>query len=137
LFGRDACGRTLSAAEAAAWIHGDGGLGGDEFLWLHFNLAHNAAERWIKTHLDLSEQFFEALRDGSHTTRIEHTDGSLIAVINDVHYDFSFAPSSISTLWISISERLVITARRHALRSVDRLRAAVRRARRFAPRWNC
>ena len=47
-------------------------------------------------------------------------------MINDVHFDFSFEPSDISTLWISVTQPLVVTARRQPLRSVDRLRAAVK-----------
>ncbi|WP_429570955.1 CorA family divalent cation transporter [Paraburkholderia sp. JPY419] len=35
---------------------------GGEFLWLHFNLAHSASERWMRTQLDLPEAFFDALR---------------------------------------------------------------------------
>ena len=33
----------------------------DEFLWLHLNLAHAACERWMKSHLELPDEFFEAL----------------------------------------------------------------------------
>ena len=49
----------------------------------------------------------------------------LIAVINDVHFEFSFEPSDISTLWISVGPQLVVTARIKPLRSVDALRTAV------------
>ena len=63
---------------------------------------------------------------GFFSTRIERSDDALIAVINDVHFDFSFEPSDISTLWISVGPHLVITARATPLRSVDALRAAVK-----------
>lgn len=100
--------------------------GGGEFLWLHFNLAHVSSERWMRTHLDLPESFFEALREGSHSTRIEHQQGALLAVVNDVMFDFEKTPSDIATLWVYTHERIVVTARLKQLRSVDRLRAAVR-----------
>jgi zinc transporter len=58
---------------------------------------------------------------------VELDDGTLVAVVNDVHYDFSFEPSDISTLWLSVSAKLIVTARLQPLRSVDRLRDAVRR----------
>src|SRR5262249_40114733 len=67
-----------------------------EFLWLHFNLAHVSSERWMRTHLDLPDTFFEALREGSHSTRIEHQHGALLAVVNDVMYDFEQTPSEIA-----------------------------------------
>jgi zinc transporter len=100
--------------------------GSGEFLWLHFNLAHVSSERWMRTHLDLPENFFEALREGSHSTRIEHQQGALLAVVNDVMFDFEKTPSEIATLWVYTHERIMVTARLKQLRSVDRLRAAVR-----------
>jgi len=96
------------------------------FLWLHFNLAHTGTRPWLAAHAALPDEFFGAIDEGVPSTRIERTEQALIAVINDVHFDFSFEPSDISTLWISVTERLVVTARRQPLRSVDRLRAAVR-----------
>ena len=96
------------------------------FVWLHFNLAHTATLPWLHAHAALSDEFFEMLRDGLHSTRIERIEASLIAVINDVSFDFSFEPSDISTLWTSVTQRFVVTARRQPLRSVDKLRAAVK-----------
>jgi zinc transporter len=43
----------------------------DEFLWLHFNLAHSASERWMRAQLDLPETFFDALREGSISARCD------------------------------------------------------------------
>ncbi len=96
------------------------------FLWLHFNLSHTGAQAWLQRHAALPDTFFEALAEGLHSTRIERTEDSLIAVINDVHFDFSFEPSDISTLWINVERHLVVTARQRPLRSVDRLRIAVK-----------
>ena len=69
------------------------------FLSLHFNLAHTGTLPWLHRHAALSDEFFEELKDGLHSTRIERNEQSLIAVINDVHVEFSFEPSDISTLW--------------------------------------
>ena len=130
LFGTDGLAQPLSTADAAEWLDAGPwppGTGSAPFLWLHFNLAHAAAERWLLRHAGLSDTFFEALHDGLYSTRIERSEQSLIAVINDVHFDFSFDVSDMSTLWISVDRRLVLTARRAPLRSVDRLRTAVNR----------
>jgi zinc transporter len=48
-----------------------------------------------------------------------------------VHYDFAFEPSDISTLWLSVGPRLVVSARLQPLRSIDRLRDAVKRGARL------
>lgn len=114
------------AASSSSIDNHDGHAGHGEFLWLHFNLAHVASEKWMRAHLDLPESFFEALREGSHSTRIEHQHGALLAVVNDVMFDFEQTPSDIATLWVYTHERVMITARLKQLRSVDRLRASVR-----------
>lgn len=97
------------------------------FLWLHFSLAHAGAERWISEHLNLPAAFAEALHDASRSTRIELDDETLVAVINDVSYDFQFEPSDISTLWLSVGPRMVVSGRIQPLRSIDLLRNAVRK----------
>ena len=103
----------------------------DEFIWLHLNLAHAACERWMKTHLRLPEEFFEALHEGSRSTRIEHVDSALLAVVNDVVFDFNMLSTDISTLWVCTHSNLLITARLHPLRSVDKLRSSVKRGELF------
>ncbi len=101
--------------------------GAHEFIWLHFNLSHVAAEKWLKEKLQLAEEFYEALHQGSRSTRIELIDHQLIAVINDVLHDFSFEASDIATLWLSVNAHSLISCRRKPLKSVDRLRDAVNR----------
>jgi zinc transporter len=97
----------------------------DAFIWLHFNLSNVSAEKWLHEHVDLPEEFYETLHEGSRSTRIEHADQSLIAVVNDVLHDFTFEASDIATLWISVSGKVMISARRTPLQAVDRLRTAV------------
>lgn len=96
------------------------------FLWLHFNLAHAHAIRWMQRHAPLPDTFFEALRESAYSTRIERDDDALMGVLNDAHFDFAFEPFDIATLWICVLPHLVVTARVHPLRSVDALRTAVR-----------
>jgi zinc transporter len=114
----------IASPDAAAWLVSQDDA--DGFLWLHFNLAHTTAQPWLIRHAKLSDTFFETLRDGLHSTRIERADDALIAVVNDVHFDFSFEPSDISTLWVHVDRRIVVTARERPLRSIDRLRLAVK-----------
>lgn len=99
---------------------------GGGFLWLHFNLSHARAEAWLRRHGGLSEAFFEALSEGSRSSRIERDGDALFAVVNDVTFDFSFDAGDVATLWVHVRDGLVISARRHPLRSVDRLRADVK-----------
>ena len=130
LFRPAAAGTPLDTAGAARWLAEAGAeaeAGDGAFAWLHFNLAHAATERWLRDHLGEVDEFFDALHEGSHSTRIEYAHAALIAVVNDVLYEFDFEPSQIATLWMWVDERTVVTARLQPLRSIDRLRAAVKR----------
>ena len=101
------CGYLFSAAsdpqpiglsEAIEWLRNWVSGEPSEFIWLHFDLTDASAESWMLSHLALHPEFFEALRQGSRSTRIEDAQNHLIAVINDVAYEFSFDPSEIATL---------------------------------------
>jgi zinc transporter len=96
------------------------------FVWLHFNLVDASSEPWMRQHLALAPEYFEALHEGSRSTRIEDAADHLVAVVNDVAYEFSFEPSEIASLWMTVQPRLAISARTHPLRSIDRLRQAVK-----------
>ena len=124
-------GRAITLSAALAWLAASPEATAGEFLWLHFNLTDTSAEKWMQAHLALPPEFFEALRAGSRSTRIEDASDNLIAVINDVAFEFSFDPSEIASLWLNVSERVAVSARIHPLRSIDRLRQAVRDGARF------
>lgn len=124
-FGADGCGLAVDSAQALSWLSSTSAE--DGFVWLHFNLAHATTEKWLRENVSLSDVFHEALLEGSRSTRVELDNDTLVAVVNDVHYDFAFEPSDISTLWLSVSPRLVVSVRLQPLRSIDRLRDAVRR----------
>ena len=118
-------GHAIESAQALEWLADENQQPG--FVWLHFNLAHSTTAKWLRENLQLSDVFHESLHDGSRSTRVELDDDTLVAIINDVHYDFAFEPSDISTMWLSVSARLLVSVRLHPLRSIDRLRDAVKR----------
>ena len=127
-FAGDGVGRAVNSLEAALWLQRvSAGEKPAEFGWLHFNAASDRTVRWLEEHCGLSEVFFEALREGGLSTRVEQASETLVAVLNDVIYDFPFAESSqVATLWISIDPMCLITARNLPSRSIDRLRKAVK-----------
>lgn len=125
----DVAPREVDSVQAAQWLAArqhDPIAPGGEFLWLHFNLSQTQAVRWMQRYADLPEAFFDAIKDRSVSTRIERDDDTLIAVLNDAHFDFAFEPSDIATLWTSVAPHLMVTGRTRPLRSVDALRTAVR-----------
>ncbi|CAJ0806447.1 Zinc transport protein ZntB [Ralstonia flaminis] len=103
----------------------------DAFIWLHFNLSRAGCMRWLQNHLDLPAPFIEMLGEEVHSTRIEQQDGALVAVFNDVIFDFERAPTQVATQWVYAHRRLLVTLRRKPLHSVDRLRECVRNGEAF------
>lgn len=130
-FAFNAAGEGVAITAAEALVSLQDAAPDTAFLWLHFNLAHAAAVKWLHQNLTLSDQFYESLKDGSRSTRVELDDDTLVAVVNDVSYDFAFEPSDISTLWLSVGPRLVVSARLQPLLSIDRLRDSVKRGSRL------
>lgn len=126
LFSPGLAGRSVETADALEWMRRPVEATGDDFIWLHVNLSNAATSKWLRQNFELSEMFFDALVEGTRSSRIEFADNDLIAVVNDVLFDFSFDASHISTLWMSVDRRMLVSARTKPLRSVDRLRAAVK-----------
>lgn len=110
---------------------GPDGSNEGHFIWLHFNLSDAGVRHTLTHDLQASAEFLDALDQGSRSTRIENAQSTLVAVVNDVAYEFAFDPSEIATLWMQVQPHLLITARIHPLRSVDRLRQSVRQGQRF------
>ncbi|MFZ6681517.1 transporter [Undibacterium sp. Tian12W] len=132
VFAHEQPGKPLDTKEAVEWLQSPHSSRDDSFIWLHFNLSNVAAEKWLREHASLPDEFFETLHEGSRSTRIEHADHSLIAVVNDVLHDFAFEASDIATLWLNVSSNVMISARRKPLKSVDRLRNAVNQGEHFS-----
>lgn len=129
-FHPDSGSQALTPLETENWLdyhHGVGSTHKHEFIWLHVNLAHAGTEKWLRQYLALSDIFYDALHEGTRSTRIDYADNTLIAVLNDVLFDFTFDASEISTLWLSVDAHIVVSARTKPLRSVDRLREAVKK----------
>src|SRR5262249_43083801 len=85
-FGADGLGEALNAQTVLESLTTESDDG--RFFWVHFNLANNAARRWMETHLGLPSVFYQTIDDGSRTTRVEFADDQLIAVLNDALFDF-------------------------------------------------
>jgi zinc transporter len=124
--------QALDSVAALAWLQASRPEDSQDFIWLHFNLSNLQSAKWLGEHLSLPEEYFDTLTEGPGSTRVEHADDSLIVVINDVTYDFSYDVSQISTLSMCVQRNCVVSARLHPLRSVDRLRVAVKAGENFA-----
>ena len=102
------------------------------FLWLHFDLAHANTVPWLEHHAGLPDSFYEALGNSVRSTRVERVGSALMAVVNDLAFDFDFDPGDLTTLWVCLDSHLIITARQHRLRSIDALRKRVKEGEQMA-----
>jgi len=92
-----------------------------DFIWLHINLNHAASEKWLKKQFDIKEFFFEEIRNGSRSTRIESQDDVLFAVLNDATLHADGTSDETATLWLYCRAGLVVTARHKPLRLIEQL----------------
>jgi zinc transporter len=123
-------GRALESEAVAEWL-GSSVSPAASFVWLHFNVSNAGSERWLRQHLSLPEEFYRSLREDTGSSRVELEGDWLLAVINDVLFDFAFDATQVSTVSICANLRLLVSARCKPLRSVDRLRGAVRQGESF------
>jgi zinc transporter len=96
------------------------------FLWLHFSLSNAAAERWLREHVSPPPGFFESLREGVGSTRLEQEEDALTATLHDVLFEFTFDPAQVSTVGLFVRPKVLVSVRLRPLRSIDRLRSEVR-----------
>ena len=101
-----------------------------DFLWLHMNLSQAGCVRWLQAHLELPDAFIAMLGEAAHSTRIEQQERALVAVFNDVIFDFERTPAQVATLWCARGASCWSRCAK-PLRSLDRLREHVRRGERF------
>ena len=125
VFALSEAGREVDSSTALHWLSAPRDHEPSEFVWLHFSLSNSSSVRWLRQHLPVHEHYFETLDEGQGSTRVEQAGDCLIAVLNDVIYDFSSEPSQTATLWMCIHRNFVVSARLRPLRSVDRLRVSV------------
>lgn len=130
LFEDRQAGRKIDSKTAQRWLECSA-TDSPDFIWLHFDLTNNATLRWLHDTLPISDRFYDAVRDPSRTTRLDNDGEALIGVVNDVVYDFLQGPTDVATLWIHVSPRAMVSVRHRPLRSIERLREAVKRAELF------
>ncbi|BAU65897.1 CorA Metal Ion (Mg2+/Co2+) transporter [Stanieria sp. NIES-3757] len=124
-------GESITAEAATEFLTLPDSADSKGFVWLHFSLSNSASELWLQRNLNLPEPFYDTLHDEVGSTRLEQDADSLIAVIYDVLFDFAFDASAAATASLFIQPRLLVSVRLRPLRSIDRLRAAVRTGRVF------
>ncbi len=120
LFDSNGIGKQIDPEAALEWLKNPNGST-SEFIWLHFSSPHGISKGWLE-YIELPIAFKGVLHDERRSTRLSHSHHGLFAVMNDVTYDPSHKKHpEISTLWVSIRQRWLLSAWDNPLRSVDQL----------------
>ncbi len=124
LFSGNGIGKQIDAESALEWLKNTNNTT-SEFIWLHFGSPHGIGKDWLQ-YIELPIAFKGALHDERRSSRLSHSHHGLFAVMNDVTYDPSHRKHpEISTLWVSIRQRWLLSAWDNPLRSVAQLLALI------------
>lgn len=120
LFGSNGVGKKIDAESALEWLKNSNNAA-SEFIWLHFGSPHGIDKNWFQ-YIDLPLAFKAVLHDEGRSSRVSHSRHGIFAVMNDVTYDSTHKKHlEVSTLWVSIRQRWLLSAWDNPLRSVEQL----------------
>jgi Mg2+ and Co2+ transporter CorA len=97
---------------------------GAALRWLHFNLSDQRSLRWLAAALPEGAAALLATPDAQQTYLLDQD--RLTLVLHDVEHDFHGGDPRIGALRVMIGPSLIVTARRHPVRSADVLNRRLR-----------
>lgn len=125
LFNPDAPPQRLNAREAAQLARHT--LPDGCFLWLHINLNHARAERWVQDHFSIDDDFFDEIHSASPRTRLAQQNDALLAVLNDVTFSKEERNTQNATLWIWCRPQVMVSARYRPVGMIERMHQQIER----------
>ena len=124
LFSGNGIGKQIDANSALEWIKNTNNTT-SEFIWLHFSSPHGIDKNWLQ-YIELPIAFKGVLHNEGRSSRVSHSRHGLFAVLNDVAYDPTHRKHlEVSTLWVSIRQRWLLSAWDNPLRSIEQLLALI------------
>ncbi|MDQ0472979.1 transporter [Labrys wisconsinensis] len=111
---------TLDMAEIPAALAAE-----DGWLWLHFSLTDKLARTYIAGLTQLPEPARTLLVAGEEQLGLDTAEEAIFGVFADFAHDMDGPTQDVGRLRFALTERLVVSGRRHPLRSVEDIRRAV------------
>ncbi len=96
-------------------------------VWLHLDVSDVRVQRWLAGQADLPSEARKLLLGTETHLTLRIVGDAVLGVVSDLHHDFEDDPSTVGALRLYFDERRVVTARRHPLQAVDRLRRSSER----------
>ena len=104
----------------------------DGLLWLHFNLTDARALQWLASaDLQAPAQAWSLLLSNDNYQQLHVAADSVYGVISDLMRDIAETTDETGYLRFVMTERILVSGRRHALCAVDATRRALEGGRRI------
>jgi zinc transporter len=103
----------------------------DGWTWVHLALADTRCRAWISQNTRLSELAREILLGPEEHMRLDILGGEIVGVVPDLQQELAHVTDAIVRLRFVMSERVLISARRTPLHSVETVRRAIEAGKRF------
>jgi zinc transporter len=100
----------------------------DGFTWLHLGLSDARVPTFLETSLGLPAEAVQALTSRDPHAALSMSHDLICGTLVDFQRGFDEMTSEIGWLHFAVTDRIIVTARLHPLRSVDRARAAVEKS---------
>ena len=100
-------------------------LDGDGWYWLHFNLADQRSRLWLAQAPGLSIAARDLLLKTDEHPQLQLCETCLAGVLVDTVHEFGRVTEQTSQLRFAVTERTVLSGRRHPLHSVEQTRQAL------------
>ena len=101
------------------------------WTWVHLSLADTRCRLWIAQNERLSELARETLLGPDEHLRLDVLGHEIVGVVPDLQQEFSQAGEALVRLRFAMTERMLISARRTPVHSVEINRRAIESGKRF------
>lgn len=101
------------------------------WVWIHLGLADRRCQEWIAACPAVSDQARELLLDHDEHLRLDIVGSEIMGIMPDFHRELAGDPDDLVRLRFVMSERILVTARRKPVHSVDTQRRAIEAGRPF------
>ncbi len=95
---------------------------GDGWVWLHVDLVDQRAQGWVGSRCALPAAARAILEGHDDSLALGHEEGVTHGVAADMQKDMERMSTTIGRLHFAVTERLLVTGRRHPLEAVDKVR---------------
>lgn len=95
------------------------------WTWVHLRLGDARCRAWIGNHAPITDWAREVLLGADEHLYLDLSGGELIGILPDLQLEFDRATEEIGRLRFAMSDRLLVTARRSPLRSVEKVRKTI------------